>query len=135
MTYSNTRDFLIGFDRVIGQLERSFDVNQKTLKYPPHDVIKRGEYEYEVVLAIAGFSKDEVTITVKDRELQIVGEICDKTDEEYIYKGISQRNFVKKFTLFDNVVVEGATFVDGLLRIKLKHNLPEEQKPVTITIS
>jgi len=90
-------------------------------------------------LAVAGFNKSEIDIELEDGNLQITGTIKDdakaQDDLEYLHKGISQRGFSRSFTLADHVVVKGADMIDGVLKISLERQLPEELKPRKIDIS
>ena len=107
-------------------------VNQS---FPPHNIIKVDDYQYVVELAIAGFTKQEVTITLKDGMLEIKGQKNpDRDDIQYLHKGIGTRSFVKTITLADTVEVRGAEFKDGILRIALENVVPESKKPRNIEI-
>ena len=108
-------------------------VNQS---FPPHNIIKVDDYQYIVELAIAGFAKQEVTITLKDGLLEIKGQKNPEDPEvQYLHKGIGTRSFIKTITLADTVEVRGAEFRDGVLRIALENVIPESKKPRQIEIS
>jgi molecular chaperone IbpA len=103
--------------------------------YPPYDIVKEGDNDYRIELAVAGFKKDELKINLKDNYLTIEGESNSKNSNgEYLHKNIARRSFIKRFSLADNVEVEDATFEDGVLAVSLKHNIPEEQRPKEIVI-
>jgi molecular chaperone IbpA len=120
-----------------GDLFKKIDeVAQNAQKYPPHDIIRLSETEYLINLAVAGFSKEHLSITEKDNNLIISGEIpkdipvqSDSGDihpnPHYVYKGISTRSFSKKFTIAENMTIKGATFKDGILSISFSKNIPE----------
>ena len=108
-----------------------------TTNYPPYNQIKLNDTEYILSFALAGFSKDDVSLSLDNRKLTIKGE--KKDDElpegaEYIHKGIAARKFTDIFTLPEFVEVIGAEFKDGILDIKLEKKIPEDKLPKTIAI-
>ena len=123
----------IGFDRVPGMLN---DAMQRTdTRYPPFNVEKCGENEYRIVLAIAGFAKDDIEIVSEQNLLTVRGRLKDKNDHEYLYRGIAARSFERVFDLADYIEVTGAIMGDGLLIIDLKRELPGALKPRRIEIA
>ena len=87
-------------------------------------------------MALAGFTKDEITVEVKENNLTIEADSTSRHDNsDYVHKGIAKRGFQKRFLLSDTIEVEGAELTDGVLHIKLKENIPEEQRPKLITIN
>ena len=134
MTGLNTlfpRASFVGFDHLFNELE--WTAKHANDHYPPHNIIKAGEQEYLIELAIAGFSKDELTVEVKDRTLTITGEHVSK-GREFIHRGISTKKFKRTFRLSEHVQVHGADIQDGILAIELKYVVPEEMRPRTIKI-
>ena len=131
---SNFFPFTIGFDRPLKVLEAL--TNVKAPSYPPYNIIKIGDENYTIELAIAGFnSKDEVDVSVKDNVLYVVGSKVVADDSvEYLYQGIAARDFRREFTLADNVEVTGAELKDGILTISLHRRIPEEMKPRQIPV-
>lgn len=133
---ANLNRALVGFDRVFHDFEGRF-ANQVQNNYPPHNVIKRDEDNYEIQIAVAGFSKEEVSITVQGDEIIVVGiktDIGDPPNTEYIHRGLAFRDFERYFRLEGYLEVESAEIVNGLLAIKIKRNIPEEKKPKLIEI-
>jgi molecular chaperone IbpA len=130
--YNNT----LGFDRFFNEVERLLESDVKpTTSFPPHNILKLDDSHYVVELAIAGFSKDEIDITVKDSVLTIKGEKEEKTpDAQYLHRGIGTRSFTKTLTIADTIEVKGAEFKDGILRIGLENIIPEHKKPRKIEI-
>ena len=125
----------IGFENILKEVEDllAAPVNQS---FPPHNIIKVDDYQYIVELAIAGFNKQEVTITLKDSTLEIKGQKNpDKEDIQYLHKGIGTRSFVKTIKLAETVEVLGAELVDGVLRVALENVIPESKKPRQIEIN
>ena len=120
----------IGIDRFFTEVENAIKGNTT---YPPHNVIKDGEDSYGIELAVAGFSRDQISIETQDGLLKITGE-AQKDEREYTYKGISTRSFTRQFTLAEYVEVTDATLKDGILCVSLKRNVPEEKQPRKVKI-
>ena len=121
----------IGFDRLLDDMQ--FAASHAKDHYPPHNVIKESETEYLIELAIAGFAREDIKIEQKERSLKITGTYASK-GREVIHRGISTRNFERRFRLSEYVHVTGASFQDGLLAITLKLEIPEEKQPRSIKI-
>lgn len=127
----------VGFDRVFDILDRQF-ANSVSTTYPPYNIIKEGDDNYKIEVAVAGFREDELDITVKDSVLTVTGEQKREEDAEgltYLHKGISARSFTRTFTLGDHVEVKGAVVQNGLLVISLEREVPEAAKPKKIAIT
>ena len=127
---------LIGFDTMFDQIERRF-ANSVSNNYPPHNILKTGENQYEIQIAVTGFKKDEINVTVEDNVLIIKGESQtsnESTDMVYIHRGLATRDFVKEFPLAEYIEVVGAETQNGMLSIKLIRNIPESAKPKVIDI-
>ena len=124
--------FTIGFDNVFTQLDRVRQLPQTN--YPPYN-IRKGTTEdtFLIELAVAGFGEDDLTITVKENNLTVVGDIGDK-DKGFVHQGISQRKFSRNFVLADDVVVKGSDLSNGILTIYAERIVPEEKKARTIEI-
>ena len=125
------RSSFVGFDHLFNELE--FTAKHAQDHYPPHNIIKAGESDYLIELAIAGFSKDEINIEVKDRTLTVKGEHVSK-GREFIHRGISTKKFKRTFRLSEHVHVNGADIQDGILAIELQYVIPEDQRPRKINI-
>jgi molecular chaperone IbpA len=123
----------VGFDRVPRLLEAA--VNDAP-SYPPYNIEKLGDHEYRIVMAVAGFGEDDVTVTVKENTLFVEGKIADKDDSvKYLHRGIAGRAFERRFELADHIEVKGGRLENGLLIIDLKREIPEALKPRTIKIA
>jgi molecular chaperone IbpA len=119
-------------------------VNISASGYPPYNVAKVTDKEtqetnYEITLAVAGFTQDDIEITVEDKHLKIEGRSAVlaegvNTEVEYIHKGIAERNFQRTFRLAEHVEVKTAVLKDGILKVTLFLNVPEEAKPKKIEI-
>ena len=126
----------VGFDRLFDMLE-SNGLAQGQENYPPFDLIKSGENEYCIELAVAGFKADEIDITAQQNVLIVSGrknEEASETRPDYIYRGIANRSFERRFALADHIQVRGADLKDGLLSIELIREIPEAMKPRKIDI-
>ena len=123
----------VGFDRL-------FDLAQAAAQhagednYPPYNIERLSEDSYLISLAVAGFSPDEISITAEQNVVTIEGNKPEKTEREYLYRGISTRAFKRQFNLADYVQVKNAAFDNGLLKIELVREIPEAMKPRRIDI-
>ena len=135
--FHNINRYAIGFDHLMDHLVSLHSNNNLTTnEYPPYDIIKEGESNYTIELAVAGFKKDELSIQLKDNTLTIKGESNSKNSNgDYLHKNIARRSFSKNFTLAENIEVGDAEFEDGVLGVSLTHNIPEEQRPKEISIN
>jgi molecular chaperone IbpA len=123
----------IGYDRLFDL----FDAAQRTEgedHYPPYNIERQSEDHYQISLALAGFSADEIAVTAEQNVLSIEGRKTEAAIKDYLYQGISARQFKRTFNLADYVKVEGATFENGLLQIKLVREIPETMKPRRIPV-
>ena len=128
----------VGFDRVFDQLERvRGDLEGRTAltKYPPYNIVKLSDDEFSIEMAIAGFSKDDLDVEIKENVLSVKG---SKTEEDgkrsFVHKGIGGRSFERHFTLADHVEVIGGDLIDGILVIELKRVIPESELPRKIDL-
>lgn len=103
--------------------------------YPPYNIEKYGEDQYRIVMALAGFSRDDIQIVCERNQLTVRGVAQHKDSATYMHRGISGRNFYRSFDLAEHIEVTGATMSVGLLVIDLKRELPEEMKPRQIEIN
>jgi len=124
----------VGFDSLIREVESMLNDDAKPSTFPPHNIIK-DENRYVVELAIAGFKRDEIEISVEDNLLTIKGEQKETpTVGEYLHRGIGTRSFTKTIKLSDTVIVRGAELIDGILRVGLENVIPEHKKPRKVEI-
>ena len=122
----------VGFDRIfdlLDETERTVEEN-----YPPYNIERLGEDHYQISLALAGFSPEEIAITAEQNVLTVEGRTADEANRKYLYRGISAQGFKRQFNLADHVQVKTAAFDNGLLRIELVRELPEAMKPRRIPI-
>ena len=138
----NIRDFERAFQASIGFdsfFSRLFDVDSgatASTGYPPYNIKKTGEFAYQIEMPLAGFSKDELQVEVADGTLSIKTVPSEKEEgNDFLHRGIAKRQFSRRFTLSDDVVVKGADLYNGLLTIDLERVIPEEKKPREIPIN
>jgi molecular chaperone IbpA len=123
----------IGFDRLFDLVETAQRAGED--HYPPYNIERLADDRYQITLAVAGFSPDEISITAEQNVVTIEASKPDKADRDFIYRGISTRQFKRQFSLADYVQVRGASFDNGLLRIELLREIPEAMKPRRIAIN
>ena len=131
--FAYPRSGFIGFDHIFDQLENIHKHAKDT--YPPHNVVKDEELKYSLELAVAGFKQEHIDIEVKDHVLTIKGDRPQRrSQDKYVHKGISARNWKKSFRLSEYTEVTGADLTDGILTVGLEVVLPEEKRPRKISI-
>lgn len=130
--------FAVGFDDILEDLI-SGSTHQPSVNYPPYNIIKYSDNDFDIQLAVAGFGEEELKIQVENNVLTVVGEkpAGDSSFEAeiFLHRGISTRNFTRSFTLAEHVEVVEAKMTNGILSIRLERKIPEEKKPKTIAIT
>ena len=127
--------YAVGFDRVFDTLNRYVDNNVNSTGFPPYNIQKVGDFKYQIDMALAGFSKDDIEVEVADGTLSVRSDKKEEPEDEFTYhRGISYRKFERKFTLADDLVVNGAKLENGMLTIDLERIVPEEKKPRLISV-
>ena len=131
--FSTEFPFAIGFDRTLQLLERAD--THSNVNYPPYNIVKTGEYTYNIEVALAGFNKKDIEVKYADNTLEIKS-IHEKEEakEGTLHQGISKRHFTRSFTIAEDVEVKGAELKDGLLQVELEKIIPDSKKPRTISI-
>ena len=123
--------YTVGFDRFFDTLDIVSNTDVKG--FPHYNIKKINDAVWQIDFALAGFTKDNIDINVKDNTLTVKGEI-ESDEDEYLYKGISTKKFFKTFSLAEYTEPTNATMENGILTITLIQKLPEEKKPRTIKI-
>ena len=140
--FNQLRPLSVGFDDVFSHFESMFDHQYDAINvsnYPPYNIVKTGDNKFNVEVALAGFNKKDINISVENGLLTIES-VKDKDTKEVedndgvLFKGISKRMFKKTFTIADDVEVKGAELKDGLLRVSMEKIIPENKKLKTISI-
>jgi len=135
--FNQLRPLSVGFDDVFNHFESMFDYDTVNVSnYPPYNIVKTGDNKYDVELALAGFNKKDINVSVENGMLTIESKEDKSKDKdgEVIHKGISKRYFKKSFTISDDVEVKGAELKDGMLRVSMEKIIPEAKKLRTIDI-
>jgi molecular chaperone IbpA len=125
----------IGFDHLFDLADAAQRAAASEDNYPPYNIERLGEDRYQISLAVAGFSPDDIAVTAEQNVLTIEGRKPEPEQREYLYRGISARHFKRQFNLADYVQVKNATFENGLLCIELAREVPEAMKPRRIAIN
>ena len=126
------KNMTVGFDDIFDQLS---SLSQYEIpNYPPYNIKKVDKDKYQLDMALAGFSKDDVKVEVKENTLTVSASSSDKEDDSFVHKGIAKRAFKRQWTLAEHLEVGDAKLKDGVLTVDMKLNLPEEKKPRTIKI-
>lgn len=136
--FNQLRPVTVGFDPIFDRFESMMNdefFSVPTTNYPPYNIVRTGDYTYDIELALAGFSKDDIDVNYEDGVVTVKS-IHDNTKEadEVQYRGISKRQFSKSFSIADDVVVNGAELKDGLLKIAMERIIPDAKKARSIEI-
>ena len=135
--FNTVTPYAVGFDRTFDRLWDYATHQAESSGFPPYNIQKTEDFKFEIEMALAGFDKKDISVEVAEGVLTIKS-IKDKdtgaTDEFTLYKGISKRNFTRKFTLADDIIVNDAKLENGMLTISLERIIPEEKKPRQITV-
>ena len=136
--FNKLRPVSVGFDSVFDHFESMFNESPSLhTNYPPYDILKTDEHSYVIELAVAGFSKKDIKVTVENGVLTVESDRegnSESNGQEIIHRGISKRYFKKSFSISDDVEIRGAELKDGLLRISMEKIIPESRKRKEISI-
>ena len=139
--FNQLRPVTVGFDPIFDRFESMFNddffAHQTHQNYPPYNIMKTGDYTYNIEIALAGFSKKDIDVMYEDGVITVKSIQEAKQDGDQtgvLHKGISKRMFTKSFSIADDVEVKGAELKDGLLTISLERIIPESKKPRSIEI-
>ena len=138
--WNSLRPFSVGFDSIFDEFDRMLDSTERyNSNYPPYNICKLSDNDYKIEVALAGYSKDDIELELKDSTLTVRNKTKDKVIEEesngVIHKGISTRQFERSFTISEDMNVKHADMRNGLLNIDLERIVPEEKKPRLISIN
>jgi molecular chaperone IbpA len=130
--YRNT----VGIDRLFDRITNQID-SASVSNYPPYDIVRVSEDSYEIRIAAAGFQQGEIDVEFHEGKLVVTGNRGDQAmpEVEYLYHGISNRGWIRQFTLADYVEVKSAHMMDGILTLRLERRIPEALRPKKIEIS
>ena len=132
--FNQLTPYAVGFDRIFDNLSRYTADNVQSTGFPPYNIRKEGDYNYVIELALAGFGKKDIEVEVADGTLSVRSVKENSEDDSTQYRGISYRRFERKFTMADDIVVNGAKLENGMLTVDLERVVPEEKKPRLISV-
>jgi len=130
LDFTPFKAFSIGFDDLFNELSKI-----KTVGYPPYNIEKVKDGEYKISMALAGFGKSEIDVSVKENVLKVKGKKDKSSVGDFLYKGIGERSFEQAFKLAEYTNVVKADYKDGILEVSLEQKLPEEKQEKKIKIS
>ncbi len=133
--FNQLRPHTIGYDNIFDHFNDIFEGSGLQTNYPPYDIIKQSDTKYDIQIALAGYSKEDIDVEIKENTLSIKSIKKDDNDNvEILHRGISKRYFERHFTIADDVKVNGAELKNGLLTIALERVIPEHKKSRVIKI-
>ena len=124
----------VGFDHLVSLLDSARRIDQSSNGYPPYNIERENDDAYRITMAVAGFDQSELTVETKEDTLTISGVKSKQDNHNYLYHGIAERNFERRFQLADHVKVINAKLENGLLHINLAREIPEAKKARSIEI-
>jgi molecular chaperone IbpA len=131
---ANLNRALIGFDRIFSDVENRF-ANTVQTNYPPYNILKHSENNFEIEIAVAGFEKSDITVEVDQDQLIVRGQRTkDEDTSKYLHRGLAARDFERSWTLAEHMEVSEVELTNGILRVKITRIVPEELKPRLIPI-
>ena len=138
--WNSLRPFSVGFDSIFDEFDRMLESTERySTNYPPYNIKRVNDTDYRIEVALAGYSKDDIEIELKESTLTVRNKAADKTINEkgndVIHKGISTRQFERSFTISEDIKVKNAKLNNGLLIIDLERIIPEEKKSRLIDIN
>ena len=138
--WNSLRPFSVGFDSIFEEFDRMLESTERyNSNYPPYNIRKLNDNNYKIEVALAGYSKDDIQLELKDSTLTVRNKTKEKViDEEsngVIHKGISTRQFERSFTISEDIKVKNAELKNGLLNIDLERIIPDDKKPRLININ
>ena len=126
----------VGFDQIANLMDRALANDVAQPSYPPYNIEKLTDDSYRITIAVAGFSESDLSVEVREKSLIVSARKADEdTDKTFLYRGIANRAFERRFHLADHVQVTGAAHADGMLHIELERQVPEALKPRRIQIA
>jgi molecular chaperone IbpA len=128
--------YAIGFDRIFNQMAEYADHQVTSTGFPPYNIRKQDDYKFSIDLAVAGLSEDDIEVEVAEGVITIRSTYDESVNGgDFLHKGLSFKKFTRKFTVADDIVVNGASMSNGMLSIELERVVPEEKKPRLVKIS
>jgi molecular chaperone IbpA len=136
LTFPTFNTNTVGFEETFKKLQELANTTLKSVGYPPYNIVKTDENKYLIEMAVAGFGKQNIEIELHEGKLTVKGRLDsdEKNLGSFLYKGISDRAFMRTFTLADTVEIKNAELVNGMLKVFLENIIPETNKPKKIEI-
>jgi len=138
-TFSTFLPRTVGFENLLADFGKMSALTSKALGFPPYNIVKKNDNTYEIEMAVAGFGKSNLEIVIEGGLLKIKGSLESGNqpapDQNYLFKGIAERNFERNFKVADHVEVKNAELLNGILKLTLERLVPEDQKPKKIEIN
>ena len=137
--WNSLRPFSVGFDSIFDEFDRMLESTERySTNYPPYNIKRVNDTDYRIEVALAGYSKDDIEVELKDSALTVRNKSKEQTVDEkgngVIHKGISTRQFERAFTISEDIKIKDAELKNGLLTIDLERIIPDEKKPRLIEI-
>ena len=137
--WNSLRPFSVGFDSIFDEFDRMLESTERySTNYPPYNIKRVNDTDYRIEVALAGYSKDDIEVELKDSALTVRNKSKEQTVDEkgngVIHKGISTRQFERAFTISEDIKVKDAELKNGLLTIELERIIPDEKKPRLIEV-
>ena len=138
--WNSLRPFSVGFDSIFDEFDRMLESTERySTNYPPYNIKRVNDTDYRIEVALAGYSKNDIEVELKDSALTVRNKSKEQTVDEkgngVIHKGISTRQFERSFTISEDIKVKNAELKNGLLNIDLERIIPDEKKPRLIDIN
>jgi len=140
VTYDSIRKFdpfFVGADRLwrhVDDLHKMAATNQSS-NYPPYNIIKNDEDHYTIEMAVAGFTDEDIDVTLEDAQITVAGFAKEQDDTKILHRGIANRSFTRQFTLADTIEIEAANLQHGMLILSLKNIIPDSKKSKKIKVT
>ena len=135
LSLHNFNQFFVGFDELHNRMLQVDNLVKNNPSYPPYNIRKVSDTNYQIEIAVAGFSMKDIDITLEEDKLTIKGAAEPDSNANYTFKGIAMRDFTRTFALSNDVEVRGASLIDGMLKIELERVIPDSKKPKKILIN
>ena len=137
--WNSLRPFSVGFDSIFDEFDRMLESTERySTNYPPYNIKRVNDTDYRIEVALAGYSKNDIEVELKDSALTVRNKSKEQTVDEkgngVIHKGISTRQFERAFTISEDIKIKDAELKNGLLTIDLERIIPDEKKPRLIDI-
>jgi len=138
--FGNFKDFdriWVGFDEQVARMHEMHDQFAKNIpNYPPYNIKKIDDNKYVIEMAVAGFAKSDIEVTMEDGKLIIEGKAHDddKDNSQYLFQGLANRAFKRSFALSDHIEIDNAEYINGILKVALERIIPEHKKPKKVEV-